>query len=82
MTNSNVLIQSQPQVSQKVLIKRHMEKCGSITQLEATELYRVHRLASRIHDLRKDGVLLVATTKQDVTGRPYSSYSLANGSPV
>ena len=68
-----------PRVSQKSLILNHMRKHGSITQLQALELYRVHRLASRIYDLRLDGHKLRANNLTDATGRTYTSYALAVG---
>jgi hypothetical protein len=68
-----------PRLSQKSLIFNHMQRHGSITQLQALELYRVHRLASRIYDLRVDGKIINGTTKADATGRSYKSYSLVVG---
>lgn len=58
----------------KVLL--HLIKRGSITQVEAHELYRVYRLASRINDLKNLGVTLVKNTKVDLTGTRYVEYSL------
>ena len=37
-------------------IAAHLEKYGSITSLEAFGLYRITRLASCIHELRKAGM--------------------------
>ena len=37
-------------------VAAHLEKYGSITSIEAFGLYRITRLASCIHDLRKAGV--------------------------
>lgn len=58
----------------KVLI--HLLRERSISQLEATELYRVHRLASRINDLRNLGVTVTSTTLIDPTGVRYVRYSI------
>ena len=33
-------------------IRNHLERYGSITQMEATELYGITRLSARIYDLR------------------------------
>ena len=76
---TNTAAMANPSVSQKTLILNHMKKHGDITQLQALELYRVHRLASRIHDLRKDGVQINANTRADATKRLYKSYSLKGG---
>lgn len=37
-------------------ILEHLKKYGSITVIEAMDLYGVARLASRINDLKSDGV--------------------------
>ena len=47
-------------------ILRHMKEFGSITSLEAMQWYGCYRLASRISDLRKDGV---AIRKRTVKGK-------------
>lgn len=39
----------------------HIDKHGSITDEEAREL-KIHRLASRIHDLRRRGYNIVSET--------------------
>ena len=62
--------------SQNGKILLHLIKAGSISQLEALELYRVHRLASRINDLKNKGVALTAVTLFDLTGVRYVRYSL------
>lgn len=43
-------------MTQNERILQHMKEYGSITSLEAMNWYGVYRLASRITDLRKDGV--------------------------
>lgn len=58
----------------KILI--HLLKEGFITQLVALELYRVHRLASRISDLKHLGVTIIANYRTDRTGVRYAEYSL------
>ena len=42
------------------LILMHMKKYGSITHLEAESEYGIARLASRINDLRRQGVAITA----------------------
>lgn len=63
------------------LILMHMKKHGSITHMEAEREYGIARLASRINDLRKQGV---AIKSEIVTGKNrreetthYAKYSLA-----
>ena len=43
-------------MNQCARILRHLWDFGSITSAEAMEQYGIARLASRINDLRKDGV--------------------------
>ena len=45
-------------MNQCARILRHLWDFGSITSAEAMEQYGIARLASRINDLRKDGVLI------------------------
>ena len=54
----------------------HLQRKGTITQVEAHELYRVYRLASRIHDLKKAGVNIERRVKHDLTGTRYTEYRL------
>ena len=65
---------------QTELILMHMKKYGSITHLEAESEYGIARLASRINDLRRQGV---AIKSEMVTGKNrrqetthYARYSL------
>jgi hypothetical protein len=58
----------------KLLI--HLLRESSISQLEATELYRIHRLASRVNDLKNLGVVIERTAKVDPTGVRYVRYAL------
>lgn len=58
----------------KLLI--HLLRYGAITQLEANELYRIHRLASRINDLKNLGVTIQRSTLTDPTGVRYVRYAL------
>ena len=61
-------------------ILRHLEDYGSITSAEAITEYSIYRLASRISDLKKQGVLI---KKETVSGKnrygertSYARYSL------
>ncbi len=44
-------------------ILRHMKDYGSITSLEAVNEYGIMRLASRINDLRAEGIAIVSEMK-------------------
>ena len=63
---------------QEDVVLAHLLKGRSITQLEALGLYRVFRLAARVHRLRGRGHDIVTTMKEDLTGKPYASYRLVN----
>ena len=63
--------------SQEGKVLLHLIRVGSITQLQALELYRVHRLASRISTLKlRYGVNITSNSRLDVTGTRYNEYSL------
>jgi hypothetical protein len=62
--------------SQNGKILLHLLKNGSITQVEAHELYRVYRLASRMTDLKNLGLSVMKNHKIDNTGVRYVEYSL------
>ena len=47
-------------ITQCERILRHMKDYGSITSLEAVNEYGIMRLASRINDLRAEGVAIVS----------------------
>ena len=63
--------------SQEGKVLLHLIRVGSITQLVALELYRVHRLASRISTLKvKYGVNINSNSRLDATGTRYNEYSI------
>jgi hypothetical protein len=62
--------------SQNSLVLLHLIHHGKLTQMEAHELYRVYRLASRINDIRNKGVGIGSRELIDRSGRRYVEYSL------
>ena len=50
-------------ITQCERILRHMKDYGSITSLEAVTEYGIMRLASRINDLRAQGIAIVSEVK-------------------
>lgn len=56
--------QPQRPASQRELILTHLEQFGSITSLEAVQLYGIMRLASRVSELRKDGHDIETTVEE------------------
>lgn len=57
-------------------ILKHLLAGKSITQLEAFGVYRIFRLAARIHELKSKGHKIVTTMHTDETGKPYAEYAL------
>lgn len=50
-------------ITQCERILRHMKDFGSITSLEAVNDYGIMRLASRINDLKAQGIAIVSEVK-------------------
>lgn len=66
-----------PQTNQCNPILNHIILKGSISPLEADSLYRVKRLTSRVYDLKRLGVNLIAEMRKDATGKKYCRYYIA-----
>lgn len=62
-------------ISQNERIRKHLIDGHKITPLDALNLYGIFRLASRINDLRKDG-MAIKTEKETKHGKTYACYSL------
>lgn len=62
-------------MSQKECVKKHLEIHGQITPLEALNNYGVFRLAARIEELRKEG-LLIATIQTQNNNKKYATYKI------
>jgi hypothetical protein len=67
---------SVPKHSQAELILAFMRKNGSISPLEALDEFGCFRLGARIYDLKKLGYSITSTTKADINGHRWASYSL------
>ena len=67
--------------TQNKLLLRHLQQFGSITSMEAYELYGITRLSGRIYDLRQMGYAIKGVTESSVNryGKKvkYRRYSLA-----
>lgn len=64
-------------MSQNDKILTHLKHVGSISFVEANDLYRVRSLTRRIADLRERGHEIVSEWRTDITGQRYTRYSLA-----
>lgn len=57
-------------------ILSHLERVGSITNVEAQAVYRCRALPRRIADIREAGYEVIKKTKFDPTGQRYVQYIL------
>jgi hypothetical protein len=63
-----------PQVA---TVLKHLKQHGSISQAEASTVYRIRALPRRIADLRASGIPVTSVLKKDATGQRYARYTLA-----
>ena len=66
-------------MSQTTDILAHLADKGSITALEALELYGCFRLAARINDLRHDGHNIHTSDVDLPNGKRIARYTLIQG---
>jgi hypothetical protein len=59
---------------QESLLINHFTKVGSITAVEATDLYRIRSLTRRITTLRRMGMDITSVRKTDALGQRYVRY--------
>ena len=64
-------------MSQNDQILTHLRDIGSISWVEANDLYRVRSLTRRIADLRQRGLKIISEWKTDRLGQRYTRYILA-----
>ena len=55
ITEAEIIKKIQQPVSQNQAVLRHLNNHGTITPIEALNLYGIFRLGARIHDLRQKG---------------------------
>jgi hypothetical protein len=58
------------------LILRHLQHYGHITGVEASAVYKVRSLPTRITELKKIGHHVVRVYHKDATGQRYAKYYL------
>jgi hypothetical protein len=62
-----------PQATQ---VLTHLRSVGSITGVEAEQVYRIRHLPRRIADLREDGIGIRSEQRKDLLGQRYVRYFL------
>ena len=68
--------------SQRNIILNHLKAEGHITPLEALFVHRVHRLASRVEELRNENLYIIDTVKaKDAAGNEYTRYVFTGVGP-
>ena len=68
-------------MTQYTKILSHLIDVGSISFVEANDLYRVRSLPRRIADLRANGFQIKSEWKKDRLGQRYVRYSLTDAMP-
>jgi hypothetical protein len=63
-------------MSQTADILKHLKKHGEIDAMTALNKYDCFRLASRINDLRNDGVNIETTPFKTISGKTVALYKL------
>lgn len=61
-------------MNQNQHVRQHLKKHGSINPLQALSLYGVFRLASRIYDLKKEGMVIMAILCYSKGRKKYCKY--------
>ncbi len=59
-------------------IRNHLELGMTLTPMECMFQYRTHRLASAIHELRKQGYVIKTELKLGLDGDPYAEYKMTH----
>ena len=65
-------------MTQKEKVLRHLRRGETLTPAEALIVYKVPRLAARIHELKQAGHFISTQMKTDGEGQHYASYRLVN----
>ena len=64
---------------QKELIRRYLQSGKTLSQLEATELFGISRLAPRIFELKKEMSIVSKMKVDETSGKSYMNYALNAG---
>lgn len=75
---ANVNLNKEESKSQKKQILAYLQKGKSLTQMEALNLFGCFRLASRICELREEGVNIKTERRVVPSGKTVASYYIQN----
>ena len=65
--------------TQSEMVMQHLNQFGSISPREAYDDYQIMRLASRINDLRNEGIPIETEMRRHkITGKRYARYFITN----
>lgn len=64
-------------MTQMDIVKKHLQKYGSISPLEAQSNYNIWRLAAVVGRLKDRGVSIEMTMKRAPSGAKYAEYKLS-----
>ncbi|WMM95051.1 hypothetical protein CRP171_gp12 [Roseobacter phage CRP-171] len=64
-------------MTQMDIVKKHLQKYGSISPLEAQSNYNIWRLAAVVGRLKDRGVSINMTMKRAPSGAKYAEYKLS-----
>jgi hypothetical protein len=64
-------------MTQMDIVKKHLQKYGSISPLEAQSNYNIWRLAAVVRRLKDRGVSIDMTMKRAPSGAKYAEYKLS-----
>lgn len=63
-------------MTQMDIVKKHLDKYGSISPLEAQSNYNIWRLAAVVGRLKNRGIKVKTTMKKAPSGAKYAEYRL------
>lgn len=67
-------------MTQREMIKNYLEEGHSLTPIDALNLFGCFRLATRVFELKKQGMdIRTEIVENSETGKRYARYSLAKG---
>jgi hypothetical protein len=64
--------------AQRTLVLQHLQRGGTLTALQALDLYGIGRLAARIEELRRAGHEIVSEMVETDTGKKVARYHLVS----